>query len=119
MGVLLLASAPPKYAHCVARIIILMSAIDRDAGVLKPPISSRAPGVYESFDIKGSMNTSSAGVSGGYVGAPSILSKPCADFEPQSRVPPIRRRRPRPCTPGLRFLTTRSTRREVVRATKA
>ena len=42
-----------------------------------------APGVYESFDIKGSMNTSSAGVSGGYVGAPYDPAKMWADFNNQ------------------------------------
>jgi alkaline phosphatase len=42
-----------------------------------------APAVYESFTVKGSMNTSSAGASGGYVGAPYDPTKMWSNFNYQ------------------------------------
>ena len=84
MGVLLLASAYPAQADGEARNIILMISDGQGFNTMKATdFFTGAPGVYESFDIKGSMNTSSAGVSGGYVGAPYDPVKMWADFNNQ------------------------------------
>jgi alkaline phosphatase len=81
---LLLASAVPAQADGEARNIILMISDGQGFNTIKATdLFTGAPGVYESFDIKGSMNTSSAGASGGYVGAPYAPAKMWTDFNYQ------------------------------------
>ncbi len=72
------------YADMSAKNIILMISDGQGFNTVKATdYYTGTKGVYESFSVKGSMNTSSAGAFGGYVGKPYDPAKMWSDFNYQ------------------------------------
>ncbi len=83
-GTLILASAQMAMAAGQAKNVILMISDGMGFNTVKATdYYLGGQGIYEGWTVKGSMNTSSAGASGGYVGAAYNPTKMWADFNYQ------------------------------------
>ncbi len=83
-GALILASSQMAMAAGEAKNVILMISDGQGFNTVKATdYFTGTQGVYESFAIKGSMNTSSAGSSGGYTGIPYNPAQMWANFNYQ------------------------------------
>ncbi len=81
---MLFAIGQTAHADMAAKNIILMISDGQGFNTIKATDYYRGTqGIYESFTVKGSMNTSSAGVLGGYVGTPYNPAKMWSDFSYQ------------------------------------
>lgn len=84
MAAMLFAVGQPAYADMAAKNIILMISDGQGFNTVKATdYYTGTKAVYESFAVKGAMNTSSAGAFNGYVGKPYDPAKMWSDFSYQ------------------------------------
>ncbi|PKN68563.1 MAG: alkaline phosphatase [Deltaproteobacteria bacterium HGW-Deltaproteobacteria-12] len=83
VGTMLMAASHVLAAEQAKNVILMISDGMGFNTMKATDYYTGAPAVYESFSVKGSMNTSSAGASGGYVGVPYNPAQMWSNFNYQ------------------------------------